>query len=176
MKKFAEYPDTNGEDGNIDDVVKPTEYTELKSVNLKSKMENVKFIENNDDGSVVLEGNIIAEGTWNGYHFSKKVLEELDPSIIQNIKIDVGPDHINKIEDVGTLNLFKWDDEERAWWIKCTITDEKAIEVLKSIENLGFSIETDFVFDTIRLMVDSITSIERVVAVDYPACKVCYIE
>lgn len=150
-----------------------TEETLHLSMKSKSiKLKNINF----EDDIATIEGLIISEGSWNGVWFSKDLLEEVPEDIINDIRLDVGPTHDDKIEDAGRILSSKWRDEEKGWWINAVVEDEEAIERLKEMEEPGFSIETNLYIDRRRNIVEEVNDISCVVVVSDPACRVCFLE
>jgi len=172
------------------DITECCEYTEIIDfsgkpvefeMEFESKPVDVSFMEKDDDGNLVAEGNIISKGAWNGLYFSEDVVRDIDESELRDASIDVGkidvPNaHEEKLEDVGELINLEWNDEEIAWRMEFKITDDEAIELVEQMDNPGLSIETRLMVNKVRRIVDRVKEISAIVTLENPACKVCYIE
>lgn len=153
------------------------EYVEnLKNFELQQDPIDIQLMEEDSDGNLIIEGNIISNGTWNGLYFTEESIKSIDESTIENLKIDVGKDHRDKMESVGEVIKYEWNDQDNAWWIRAKITDSEAVELAQELENAGFSIEVIVMVDEVKKMIEEINELECVVLVENPACQVCYVD
>jgi len=135
----------------------------------------IELMEMLPTGNMKIEGCILGEGVWNGYFWPGDVVKEVGEEAIENLKIEVGPDHEDKITDAGEVINYQWDDHKKGWHIEAIIDNKEAIERAQSLEDPGWSIEATAYSDNVRNIIKEITDLKSAVLVRVPACKTCYV-
>lgn len=153
---------------------------QLNEHKLAAKTIKIDLMERNEMGDLEVSGVILGSGVWNNYYWPEEVIKnDISEEDIRAASIDVGKTHDDKHEDVGEVLEIEYDEEAEGWWIRTLITNEEAASLAETIYeegSLGWSVEVTVYEDSLRNIIEEITELSAIVAVDGPASQVSYID